>query len=317
MFPFSGILIDGKSSYRWLVDNASKVEGVVSICSAFLRSSILEDLSWRFPQNVSVRIITRWKLSDLLDGASDLEAYDVCKKMGWEFYICTNFHGKVFAFPPFGILVGSANATSSGLGLLPNSNSEVCTVVNEIKSNKQLVENLFLSSKKMTDELYEKMKNFYHVAHQVKNIIDWPDFISNEIKPSIESEGKIFLSECLASNGEEILLFSKCNSAEAKSDASLLSLPSGQFNHREIANRFKETKIYLLLLQLLDNEGGQIYFGTLTEAIHSRLMEDPAPYRSSVIILNQNLYSWVSHLGKEYLGMQVDTPNRSQRIRLI
>ena len=316
IFPLTGRLIDGKASYKWLADNSMNVSGVVSICSAFLRSSILEDFSKRLPVDAPVRIIARWRLEDLLAGASDLEAYEVCKKMGWDFYICTNFHGKVFVFPPAGILVGSANATGSGLGLLSNSNSEVCTIVDESEANKSLVGNLFASSTRMTDELFAKLKDVYQNSLKKGDRVEWPDFIYEEISPPKDYDGKLFLSECLSSDGDEILNLSKCESDQAKSDASLLSLPSGQYDHKVIAKRFSETKIFLLLRGLLEAGGGEIYFGALTSAIHNHLMEDPAPYRSDVKIIVKNLYSWVSHLA-EHLSMEVDRPNHSERIRLI
>jgi hypothetical protein len=315
IFPLTGKLIDGKASYKWLADNSMNVDGVVSICSAFLRSSILEDFSKRLPKDSPVRVIARWRLEDLLAGASDLEAYEVCKKMGWGFYICNNFHGKVFSFPPNGILVGSANATESGLGLLSNSNSEVCTVVKESELNKQLVNSLFLSSTLMTDKLFEKMKLFYQESIVMKNQLEWPDYILKDLNQNIELN-KLFLSECFLSNGDELILRSSCNSPEAKSDASLLSLPSGQFEHQMIANRFMKTKIYLLINAFLQVER-QMYFGTLTDLIHKNLFQDPAPYRKDVKNIVKNIYSWINHLGGNYLPMLVDQPNHSERIRLI
>ena len=316
-FPLSGQLIDGKASYQWLANNAGKVNAQVSICSAFLRSSILEDFCKRLPSKTPVRIISRWQLGDLLAGASDLESYEFCKIMCWEFYICTNFHGKVFAFPPNGILVGSANATASGLSLITNSNSEVCTVVEESELNLRLIDNLFLSGTLMTDELYGKMKAIYLDSLSNGHAIDWPASIYNEIGAPKSYEAKLFLSECFASNGNEILLESKCNSAESKADASLLSLPSGQYSRQVIAERFMQTKIYFLLLDLLKSNGGEIYFGQLTSAIHNNLIEDPAPYRRDIKDLVINLYSWIKNLGQELLSMSVDQPNHSQRIRLV
>jgi hypothetical protein len=315
-FPFSGRLIDGKFSYKWLADNAINVNGQASICSAFLRSSILEDFSKKLSNNTQVRVIVRWRLGDLLAGASDLEAYEVSKGMGWDFYICTNFHGKVFSFPPAGILVGSANATGAGLGLLSNSNSEVCTVVSESAENNSLIDSLFLSGTLMTDNLFMKIKDAYQNSVFDGNVLEWPDYIQDEFSLSKVFDRKLLLSECLLSNGDEILNFYECVSAEAKSDASLLSLPSGQFDHLYIAKRLIETKIFQLLKRLVEEEGGEIYFGRLTAAIHEYLLEDPAPYRRDVKVIVKNLYSWVSHLGK-YLSMEIDKPNHSERIRLI
>jgi hypothetical protein len=317
-YPLMGKLIDGKASYKWIVDNSINVAGIVSICSAFLRSSILVDFSKRLPKDTLVRVIARWRLEDLLAGASDLESYEVCKKMGWDFYICINFHGKVFDFPPNGILVGSANATCSGFGLLSNSNSnsEVCTVVKGSEVNNSLVEGLFLSSTRMTDELFLKLKSIYHDSLKKNDAFEWPESIFNEISLPKDFDGKLFLSECLLSNGDEIINSMKCESVEARSDASLLSLPSGQFDPQVIAARFAQTKIFYLLRKILASEGGEVYFGTLTAVIHSHLMQDPVPYRSDVKKIVRNLYSWVSYLGS-YLSMDVDRPNYSERIRIL
>ena len=168
----------------------------------------------------------------------------------------------------------------------------------------------------MTDELFEKLKDIYQNSVKKGDRLEWPDFIYEEISPPKDFDGKLFLSECLSSNGDEILNLSKCESPESKADASLLSLPSGRYDHQVIASRLAETKIFALLKSLLEAEGGEIYFGALTAAIHNHLMEDPAPYRSDVKIIVKNLYSWVSHLGK-YLSMEVDRPNHSERLRLI
>jgi hypothetical protein len=315
-FPFSGRLIDGGASYKWLADNSSIVTDQVSICSAFLRSSILENFSLRLPKNVSARILVRWQLGDLLAGASDLEAYQVSKRLGWDFNICTNFHGKVFRFPPGGILVGSANATGAGLGLLSNSNSEVCTVVEDSEFNRQLVNNLFNLSIRMDDNLFNEMKIVYEQTLKAKENVDWPDFIHERIRPITNISGKVLLSECLLSNGQEILLESTSFSHQAKCDASLLSLPSGEYDHEFIAYRLRQTKIFQFLMQLLEKEGGEVYFGTVTAKLHDYLVEDPTPHRREVKLLVQNIYAWVNHLSP-LLALKVDKPNHSERIRII
>jgi hypothetical protein len=168
----------------------------------------------------------------------------------------------------------------------------------------------------MTDELFTKLKGVYQNSLQKGDSVEWPDFIAEEILPPENFDGKLFLSECLSSDGDEILNLSKCMSAEAKADASLLSIPSGQFDPQVVARRLAETKIFSLLKSLLEAEGGEIYFGTLTASIHNYLMEDPAPHRRDVKIIVKNLYSWVSHLEK-YLSMKVDRPNHSERIRFV
>jgi len=315
MFPLNGNLIDGKFAYLWLINNASNVSGCASICSAFLRSSIINDISPHFEPDSSVRVMARWQLGDLLAGASDLEAYKVCRRHGWKFYVCLNFHGKVFHLPPHGILVGSANATESGLGLLSNSNSEACTIVEENTFNINFIAELFHHAYEMNDELFARMLSIVIQAKEGKNFIEWPDSITNDLSTSATSSEKLLLSEFFKTNGAELLSGSSILSSDAKLDLSLLGLSQHQLGKDLIALQFKKTKIYFLLIQLLKDSGGEIYFGTLTLAVHEWLIEDPAPHRHEVKVLVKNLYVWISNLGKDYLDLIVDRPNHSERIR--
>jgi len=316
MFPLNGNLIDGKLAYLWLTNNAPNVSGCTSICSAFLRSSIINDISPHFQLDSSVRVMARWQLGDLLAGASDLEAYKVCRRHGWKFYVCLNFHGKVFHLPPHGILVGSANATESGLGLLSSSNSEACTIVDENKSNINFITELFHHAYEVNDELFARMLSIVNQAQEGNTFIEWPDSITNILITSISYSGKLFLSECFKTNGEELLSCSSVLSLDAKLDLSLLGLSEHHLSKVSIALQFKKTKIYFLLVSLLEKCGGELYFGTLTSAMHVWLIEDPAPYRREVKVLTKNLYSWISALDKNITLLSVDRPNHSERISL-
>lgn len=319
MFKLSGELIDGKSAYSWLIDNSENVIDRISICSAFLRSSIVKDLAKKFNKNSSVRVMVRWKLGDLLAGASDLESYKYCSDLGWKFYVCLNFHGKVFHLPTRGILVGSANATESGFGLLSHSNSEACTVVSETNSNVEFINQLFENSVEMDDELFYKLVDIYNNSSTNSNLQEWPDQIIQNLTVSDVSEKNLFLSECFKSSGEELLSSASVSvlSEDARSDLSLLGIQNHQTDVDYIARQFKKTKIFSLLHMLLNERGGEIYFGTLTAALHDWLIEDPAPHRREVKVLVKNLYSWIAGLEPNSIGLVVDRPNHSERIRSI
>jgi hypothetical protein len=317
MFQLSGDLIDGKSAYLWLVEKSKNVNSDISICSAFLRSSIIEVLSKNFQPEVSVRVMVRWQLGDLLAGASDLKSYELCSELGWKFFISLKFHGKVFHLPSDGILVGSANATESGFGLLSNSNSEACTIVAENDSNIKFVNHLFENSIEMNDDLFEKMQAIFDQALIDKNSHEWPKEILEELSKSDGWYKKLFISECFKTNGEELLAFPSHLSQDAKSDLSLLGLVDRHPSLESIGNKFTTTKIFSLLFDLLDESGGEIYFGALTSALHDWLVEDPAPHRREVKVLVKNLYCWIASLGSDITGMAVDRPNHSERIRKI
>ena len=317
MFQFSGNLIDGKSAYLWLVEKAKDEAADISICSAFLRSSIIKDLSKKFHNNATVRVLVRWQLGDLLAGASDLTAYELCSELRWKFYVCLNFHGKVFHIPSHGILVGSANATESGFGLLSNSNSEACTIVDENDSNIEFVNHLFANSIEMNDELFVRLQTTVAQAENNKNSLDWPDDVLKELSVSSPAVIKLFISECFKTDGEELLTFPAQLSQDAISDLSLLGLSDRYSTVEFFAQKFTKTKIITLLQSLLEERGGEVYFGNLTAAVHDWLVEDPAPHRKEVKVLVKNLYSWIANLGPVATGLAVDRPNHSERIKKI
>ena len=75
--------------------------------------------------------------------------------------------------------------------------------------------------------------------------------------------------------------------------------------------------MYHWLLNLLESEGGEVYFGRVSSLLHDNLLDDPVPYRSEVKKLVSNIYSWIELLTPHRISLIVDTPNHSQRISLI
>ena len=204
MYPFSGKLIDGAESYNWLLNYISCLDGEAIICSAFLKANILEDFYKLAPKNSKVKVMARWQLGDLIVGASDLSCYEVCKEYGWDFQIKLNFHGKVFWIPNSGILVGSANATSSGFGLRPKSNSELGTVVKQIDENIQVIKGLFTDAIKVTDDIFINLKTAVDSHESDREQINWPRNILDVIEKTDYSKDVFFLSECFHSDGNHL-----------------------------------------------------------------------------------------------------------------
>ncbi len=317
MYPFSGKLIDGYQSYQWLQDAIPKSSEGAIFCSAFLKANVLEEFYKLVPPGSKIKILARWQLGDLIVGASDLSAYELCKEFSWDFYIKLNFHGKVFWVPNSGILVGSANATSSGFSLRPNSNAEVGTVVAESKDNIQIVNSLFTDSVLVTDDIFNNLKQVVDSHEKQRNKLSWPRGVLDVIEKSDYSLEKFFFSECLQTSGVDIFNGTNLREDAVIADLSLLGLLGGEISRDLLVELFISGKLFKWVYSTVKKNNGSLSFGGLTAALHEAFLEDPAPYRKDVKKLVQNLYSWIKLSGVSSTGIEIIQPNYSEVLRIV
>jgi hypothetical protein len=311
-FPFSGQLINGREAAEWLLSRTKAASSGVSICSAFLRSEAMRVL---YPADQAVqqgRVLARWRLGDLLSGASDLDVYPLTKQLGFAFFVRQDFHGKVFSVPGSGIIVGSANATLSGFGLKESANSEVCTLVPDSIENQSLLNEIFKGSIEMTDVIFEEISAVVRRAEMNQDLEqEWPSELMEKLQAS-EFSGRLLFSECLVSipaldtSGKIVDLDDR--------DLQLLGVSDQGLDSAALERAFKGTRIFRWLAHTLKASEGELYFGALTERLHNTLLDDPVVYRRDVKAVLQTLLQWCQLF--EAAGVIVDRPNHSQRVRL-
>ena len=113
------------------------VEKCLFISSPYIKdpvaTSLCEILQSKQDTNVSVQILTRFRTQDLIDGASDLEAFEkllqLAEEPGLKITVkcISNLHAKVYIFDENSAIVTSSNLTRSGL----NNNIECGIKVTE------------------------------------------------------------------------------------------------------------------------------------------------------------------------------------------
>ena len=96
----------------------------IVVVSAFVRGDALSRILSGANSDVPVTVFARWRLADLVCGASDLSAFDVARERGAEFRIHSALHAKAF-IADNSALVGSANVTLSAFGESENPNTEI------------------------------------------------------------------------------------------------------------------------------------------------------------------------------------------------
>lgn len=97
----------------------------VVILSAYVGAATLERLLDAVPESVArVAVFVRWAIEDISGGATDWQVWDVARARSVPLYACPRLHAKVYVSDECA-LVGSANATASGLGLGVEGSLEV------------------------------------------------------------------------------------------------------------------------------------------------------------------------------------------------
>lgn len=271
-----------------------KSRNSVQVVTAFCKLPAIEKLSKHISSTVSEkRILIRFLLSDLIGGSTDFMVLDYCMRNGWNCFIRFDLHAKTYIFDNSRLIVSSANATKSGLGLSANGNMEVATLVLIEKEDMSKINSLFENSIRVTEKIFKNLKIQYenvirNKAH--KNSATWDDSIMKLYRPKITA---LFSYE-LPNTHKPI-----CSEKEKN----------------VLKENFRVSNAYLWLVNVLVENNDCMYFGELTEALHSTIVSDPKPYRKDVKEMLSNLLSWIEILNME--DVAIDIPRHSQRVRLV
>ncbi len=288
-----------------ICEELSNVTESFTLISAYCKTPLVEYLDTFIDRPLVKNLIVRLKPEDILAGATDLELYPYCKEHGWSMFFRLDLHAKTYIFDNLRCVLGSANATSSGLSIGGIGNYEMA-VLNEIDdSDRQQVRNLFRSSVRMTDALYADMKtaiSFMESQHTTRASEKWPEEINQYFHPDFSllfSEDFPSCFDPMAATSEDLIF--------------LNTFPGADLD--EIKKAFRESKCFQWLMKLLsEQEQNEIYFGAASAALHSVILNDPRPYRKEVKLLLANLLNWISVLDMPEIG--IDRPSYSQRIFL-
>jgi hypothetical protein len=155
----------------------------VFFASPYTKTGIVKKLE--IPNDISSQVIfvCRWKLDDILSGATDIGVYPLLKDQGVRVLLHPNLHAKYYRFDNR-ILTGSANLTSNGLLNDENGSLEALTVLARSQSTRNFESKILQESIEVDDELYSEYFEFLdaHTMPVKLGEVDvyWPSFASFE-----------------------------------------------------------------------------------------------------------------------------------------
>jgi len=157
----------GENLFSGALDFISTSEEV-SVFSAYVRTEQLKELN---RENKINRIIVRWEIRDLHQGASDLDLYQYCKYNKIALYRNTRIHLKCLINNRDEIFLGSANVTGRGIGERENMfNFELNSLSQEADFYDVLyLDKIVSKSEYVTEELFQEIKSKVESLEDFKN----------------------------------------------------------------------------------------------------------------------------------------------------
>lgn len=292
---------------RQIAQEVSSATDHVHIVSAFCKVNAMEFIDSHVKNTLQTKkLMVRFLLSDIMQGASDFGLYEYCKSHGWQMYVRFDLHAKTYIFDRKRCILGSANLTSRGLGLSLHGNYELSSLADVDESDLQKIDTLFDNAILMTDQIYEIMKSDYENAKQntpnVSAASKWSDIVERCFNPKV---GPLFTYDFPS---EKVPKLDDISTLEF---LQISRVPSKE----ELKQAFRWSKCFLWLYNYVNSCPDQTsYFGSVTAALHNALINDPKPYRKEVKDLLANLLSWIQIL--DIQDVCIDVPNHSQRIRI-
>ncbi len=293
----------------------AEAENEIVIFSPYIKVEVLSQILPN--KNVSVTIITSWKISDMLFGASDLGLHPFCQERGVSLFLNNRIHLKAYLCDWGKCISGSANITNNGLGLSHNYNYELNSEQHALdKDTLFYLKSILHEATLVTDDLYLKFKK------EVEGHAPLPTIKEIDIIGARENESNFLISSLPMSRDIHTLfeIYTRDLYSDDKAllecaihDTVLYKIPLGLPESAFVAHvkeHFFSSNFISSLLDYIGIEGR--YFGQVKEWIQNNCRDVPVSSRRDLTGNIQVLYKWIVDLSDgKYL---VDRPNYSERI---
>ena len=130
----------------------------VVLCAPFIKAKVLRTILSVVPAVVPVRIITRWRATEVAAGISDLEVMQIAnERPNTELRLLDDLHAKLYVADDL-CLVGSANLTATALGWSKRSNIELLISAKPTDSDIALLLERLEESEPATEEVRSEVQ---------------------------------------------------------------------------------------------------------------------------------------------------------------
>lgn len=288
------------------------------IISAYLTADGLRWMADCLPPTVTVSILARWDAADLAAGASDTAAYWLACERGWSFRVLNDLHAKCCLVDDETLFIGSANITNRGLCLSPGGNRELGLYAKATDVDRQTAWSLFRCGTLLNDVVVQRIEAWLKelaLPIMTRPDLTWPREVKDFFAESLKG---LWVGDLPWSQAETVMRLLRGEAlpehelSDARHDLTLFRANTLD----QLATGFRAANCFRWLIDTVSTEPDRfVFFGRLTERLHSSLLDDPKPYRKDVKGLVSNLITYSAKLAPDML--QYDRPNYSERLSAV
>lgn len=162
-----------------LLNLCTSAKKEILLVAPFIKESVLSYLVNHIDIDVKLTCVTRWRPEEIISGVSDIEVYDLLKKIkNGNLFLYPWLHAKYYRGDGQ-VLVGSMNLTQRAIGFSAPTNFEILVYVDPSSSElNDFEDKLFYSAVEVDDYLFNSMKlaieqlksiEFKPIIYQVNN----------------------------------------------------------------------------------------------------------------------------------------------------
>ena len=143
----------------------------VVLAAPYLKADMMEMFLNTIPGEANLICITRWKLLDIQQGASDIACWNLVSARNGVFRMHPRLHAKYYRFDDR-VLVGSANLTMSGMGLIASANLEILTKPDAMFDAASLERQLLHESRIVSADEFQAWQSVVSIASSRSTLAD-------------------------------------------------------------------------------------------------------------------------------------------------
>ncbi len=282
-----------------IVSRCGTEGGLRLLIAPFIQREALVHLLDKLTSHEDLKIITRWTAKDIAAGVSDPFVYEECANRHIPLYLHPAIHLKMFTMGSGLCFCGSANVTSSGLGLHEGGNIEAGIWSAITLADWQHVYDIINASLQTDNATFEAA-----VRYRDKYLHHGPPLPPLELPTSVQHDFTL-ASLPSTNNPEDVILYESGGEMQFQSadiNCIMHDLVAfggiGQFTRDKLQNAIREGFLsQLFVKQIIDHikQSGSLRFGEMTAWIHSNCRDVPVPYRWEIKESTHVLYNWLEY----------------------